>query len=474
MVFNSYTFIIFLFCVLMIHYSSLSWRTKKINLLISSYLFYATWNPLFVILLCVSTLVDWTLGRYIYRSDSGSYRKILLLTSLCVNLGILGFFKYGNFLLENFILLSDLLFIKFKPVKLNIILPVGISFYTFQTLSYTIDIYRKKMAPTESFLDYALFVTFFPELLAGPIVRAADFLPQCLKERRVTLEQFCYGMALIILGLFEKIVIADGLLSPIAGYIYDAKVIPDTISAWSGTLAFSGQIFCDFAGYSTTAIGVAMCLGFSIPENFNFPYASSGFSDFWKRWHISLSTWLKDYLYIPLGGNRKGALRTYLNLILTMLIGGLWHGASWTFVCWGGIHGIYLCIERYLKNIIGDLSIREKPVLEFILCVGTFVLICFTWVFFRADNFAKAFSICSALLGKGFKTSKLMIGKEDFYIAIFTVFSLFIIHWKMRFRTLKDLAGEYPWWVHSIVISLMILLIIIMPGDDNAFIYFKF
>ena len=273
-----------------------------------------------------------------------------LVVSLSVNLGLLGFFKYGTFLLDNFITFSELLGIPFTPAKPDIILPVGISFYTFQTLSYTLDIYFRKSRPWSSFLDYALFVTFFPQLVAGPIVRSSEFLPQCLTPRRATLERFSWGLILLVSGLFQKIVVADGLLAPIVEKVYDTGMVPDTLSAWCGTLAFSGQIFCDFAGYSSCAIGVAMCLGFKIPDNFRSPYAAIGFSDFWGRWHISLSSWLRDYLYIPLGGNRKGAAGTYINLMLTMLIGGLWHGASWTFVFWGGLHGLYLAVERMFRT----------------------------------------------------------------------------------------------------------------------------
>ena len=277
----------------------------------------------------------------------------MLVASLAVNLGLLGFFKYRVFFLENFVALLNSVGVDFHPARPSIILPVGISFYTFQTLSYTLDIYMGKMKPARSFLDYALFVTFFPQLVAGPIVRAAHFLPQCEDARRTTLSQLGWGLSLILFGLFQKSVIADGLMAPVVERVYDSGEVLSFGAGWVGTLAFAMQIFCDFSGYSTCAIGTAMCLGFWLPVNFRSPYAAIGFSDFWRRWHVSLSSWLRDYLYIPLGGNRKGTARTYVNLMITMLLGGLWHGASWNFVIWGGLHGVYLIVERLLKAVLG-------------------------------------------------------------------------------------------------------------------------
>ena len=269
-----------------------------------------------------------------------------LAVSLVANFGLLGYFKYGTFLLENFLAVVRSLGWDLTLATPSIILPVGISFYTFQTLSYTLDVYRRKTTPADSFLDYALYVTFFPQLVAGPIIRAVDFLPQCRRPKSFHGQAIGWGLCLMLLGLFEKMAVADGLLAPIAEAVYDSPAHLDFVSAWCGTFAFAGQIFLDFAGYSLCAIGAALCLGFGIQDNFRFPYAAAGFSDFWRRWHISLSSWLKDYLYIPLGGNRHGWFRTFASLMITMLLGGLWHGASWTFVVWGGLHGFYLAVER--------------------------------------------------------------------------------------------------------------------------------
>jgi D-alanyl-lipoteichoic acid acyltransferase DltB (MBOAT superfamily) len=268
------------------------------------------------------------------------------------------FFKYGTFLLDNFVTLVNALGADFHPAKPNIILPAGISFYTFTTLCYTIDMYKKESKPVNSLLDFSLFVTFFPHLVAGPIVRPPQLVPQFENERKTSQDQIIQGLFLLSLGLFMKVVLADSMLSVAANAVFNAHQPLASLDAWIGVLAFSGQIFFDFAGYSTCAIGVAACLGFTLPQNFLYPYAAIGFSDFWRRWHITLSAWLRDYLYIPLGGNRNGKFKTYRNLMITMLLGGLWHGANWTFVAWGGLHGFYLWVE---KAILDTRKETSKP-----------------------------------------------------------------------------------------------------------------
>src|SRR5215472_16543724 len=337
-----------------------SWAMKKINLLIASYIFYAAWNPPFVILLWISTVVDWWAAKGLVRAERPAARRGWMMLSVVANLGMLGFFKYGQFLLENFTALIHAFGVAYQPPHYHIVLPVGISFYTFATMSYTLDVYLRRALPARNFLDYALFVTFFPHLVAGPIMRPTELVPQFEHPRRASAEQLSFGLALMTLGLFQKVVLADGFLAPIVERVYDHDVQPGALDAWAATLAFGGQIFCDFAGYSTTAIGAAMCLGFAMPDNFRFPYAAIGFSDFWRRWHITLSSWLRDYLYIPLGGNRHGVTRTYISLMTTMLLGGLWHGANWTFVVWGGLHGLYLAVERALRRVFS--GYRPGPV----------------------------------------------------------------------------------------------------------------
>ena len=308
MVFNSLTFVVFFGIVLMLHRLPVGWTTRKIQLLVASYLFYAAYNPPSVLLLWISTVTDWYAARWIRKAEKPSARRFFLILSLSANLGLLGVFKYGGFLLENFVWLMSLLNVEFEPQKPNIVLPVGISFYTFQSLSYTLAVYRKKLEPWPSFLDFAMFVTFFPQLVAGPIVRAADFLPQCTKLRQATFRQIAWGLSLLVSGLFQKVVLADALLALVGDRVFDSAVEAGTVDAWIGILAFSSQIFFDFNGYSSCAIGSALCLGFVLPDNFRFPYGAIGFRDFWRRWHISLSTWLKDYVYVSLGGHtRKGA-----------------------------------------------------------------------------------------------------------------------------------------------------------------------
>ena len=391
MPFNSLTFLAFFLAVLTLHYSPLSWTSKKLFLLVGSYLFYAAWNPPFVALIWLSTAVDWYVAGWMSKVASLRQRRGLLILSLGTNLGLLGFFKYAGFILDNFVSAAQQLGVSFTPVDFGILLPVGISFYTFQTLSYTIDVYRGRLQPADSLIDFALFVTFFPQLVAGPIVRASEFLPQLTTEKRATSTQMGWGLGLLTLGLFEKVVVADSWMAPAADLVYDSAPLAGPVSAWLGTLAFSAQIFFDFAGYSTCAIGIALCLGFVLPDNFRSPYAAIGFSDFWRRWHISLSSWLRDYLYIPLGGNRRGRRRTYVNLGLTMLLGGLWHGASWQFVIWGGLHGAYLGIERWLRQ--RELTPRIPAVPAALL---TYLLVLITWVFFRAQSFEDSWYLLHA------------------------------------------------------------------------------
>lgn len=473
MVFNSFTFLVFFAIVLAIHQLPLAWRLKKFNLLVASYLFYAAWNPPFVLLLVLSTLVDWFVAKAMFAAAKPTKRRLFLAVSLFVNLGLLGFFKYSNFLLASFAKLLASFGVQYQAPELQIILPVGISFYTFQTLSYSIDVFRNKAKPWHSFLDYAMYVTFFPQLVAGPIVRASEFLPQCIKETKLTSQQFGWGAGMMVLGLFQKIVVADGLLAPVVENVYGSGVVPDTAAAWCGTLAFAGQIFCDFAGYSTCAIGAAMCLGFNLPTNFRFPYAAIGFSDFWERWHISLSSWLREYLYIPLGGNRNGVGRTLANLMITMLLGGLWHGASWNFVIWGGLHGLFLIAERMGKKWFGALPVWRSPLVRVLLGLLTFALVCVAWVFFRADSFGQAFQVVQAMVGIAAENAVALGGYEQ-GLVVAVLASIVCSHWWLRSRVLEDVVDRMPWWLRGGLLSLMLFAIITMPGEDRAFMYFQF
>jgi len=470
--FNTLTFIVFFAIVLVLHHLPFTWRAKKRNLLIASYLFYAAWNPPFVSLLAISTLVDWFVAKALGSAVSVRKRRVLLVVSLGVNLGLLGFFKYSDFLLESFVSFLGSVGVQYQAPRLGIILPVGISFYTFQTLSYTLDVYMGKARPWHSFLDYALFVSFFPQLVAGPIVRAVDFLPQCIEPRRATATQMGWGLSLLTLGLFEKVVLADYFMAPTADLVYSAAANAGFVDAWLGTLAFSGQIFFDFAGYSTCAIGVGMCLGFALPDNFRFPYAAVGFSDFWRRWHVSLSTWLRDYLYIPLGGSRKGTTRTQINVMLTMLLGGLWHGASWRFVAWGGLHGIYLVIERGVRYLWGGGRLAGSWLVKASLALLTYFLVCITWAFFRAPDFPSAFRIVKTMLTGA--PNQLAIGRFNGAMVLLITAGLLGSHWLLRDGSVEQAAAKCPWWLIGLILAVMLLCIVLLPGDNRAFIYFQF
>jgi alginate O-acetyltransferase complex protein AlgI len=472
--FNSLTFVVFFAVVLGLHYAPLPWRTKKVNLLIASYLFYAAWNPPFVILLWISTMVDWNVARWMHQAEQLARRRFLLFLSVLTNLGILGYFKYGAFMLENWQALMSSLGFEYAPPEWSIILPVGISFYTFQTMAYSMDVYLRRAEPSKSFLDFALFVTFFPQLVAGPIVRPTDLLPQFAVPHRATVRQLGWGLSLMVLGIFQKVVVADGLLAPSSELVFNAEGSVSFLDAWLGTLAFSGQIFSDFAGYSTTAIGAALCLGFSIPTNFRFPYAAIGFSDFWRRWHISLSTWLRDYLYIPLGGNRMSVVKTYRNLMLTMLLGGLWHGAAWTFVVWGGLHGTYLAVERWLGERSGRSRQPRSLGSSLALALLTYFLVNLTWVFFRAADFSTAWRLVTSMFGFAGEGAGTPLPTLYILQVTITTALLVLTHWLMRDTTLEAVASRTPRWVLASGLGIMTFLIIITQGSGDAFIYFQF
>lgn len=474
MPFNTYTFVLFFFGLLIIYHSLKSWRLQKILLLVSSYLFYSAWNPLFIVLLIFSTIVDWVIAQKLFNIESKKGKKVYLFVSLLVNLGLLGYFKYGGFLLENSTYLLSLAGVDFHPASLDIILPVGISFYTFQTLSYTLDTYRGKIKPCQSFIDYALYVSFFPQLVAGPIVRANDFLPQCEKHRRTSIDQFGWGLSLLTIGLFMKIIIADTLLSPVVDRVFSHPDQFSSLETWVAIFAFSGQIFGDFSGYSTAAIGVALCLGFILPDNFKAPYAALGFRDFWQRWHISLSTWLRDYLYISLGGNRVSVIKTSVNLMLTMLIGGLWHGASWLFVIWGGLHGIYLIVEHKIQASFWFECTKLSAITQTLLMIMTFIIVSLTWVFFRAESLQDAITLFSNLFRSSSPTKSVLSGSELVW-AFMTVVILLVWHIKNREKSIEHFFHQCPAVIRGLILAIMVLAIILFAsGDDRAFIYFQF
>ncbi|HET8942689.1 MAG TPA: MBOAT family O-acyltransferase [Rudaea sp.] len=470
MQFDSFTFIVF-FAVVLAGYNLLhGWSARKWFLLGASYVFYAAWNPPFLLLLLGSSTLDWWVAQRIDAAQSPRSRKHWVVLTLIVNLGVLGFFKYNRFLLDNFADLLALSGIYYVPAKFDIVLPIGISFYTFHSLSYCIDIYRRKFAPTRSWRDYALYVGFFPQLVAGPITRFTQMREQIETPRRTTSAGLGLGLSLLVLGLFEKSVLADSIFAPVADAFFNGIDAAGPGVAWSGVLAFSGQIFCDFAGYSTCAIGAALALGFELPINFRYPYAAIGFSDFWRRWHISLSTWLRDYLYFSLGGNRRGEARTYRNLMLTMLIGGLWHGASWTFVAWGGLHGLYLAVERGVREHLWPKNWQAPGVLRFAYGLLTLLLVSLAWVWFRAADFSAGVGVYKDLFAL---TSEWALDAAQ-QLALAVFFAVVAVHWVMRERNLRKICMDLPAPLLGIVLGALLAMIVLSPGDNHAFIYFQF
>src|SRR3954449_4085358 len=473
MLFNSLTFVAFFAAVLACYWSMRSWNGRKNLLLVASYIFYGAWNPPFAALLFATTALDFYLGRQMGKMQTPQERRLWLVISVAVNLSMLGFFKYGNFLLENFEWVLARGGIQYKPPHLDVFLPIGISFYTFHSLSYTLDIYRGVMRPTRSLRDFTLAVSFFPQLVAGPIVRAGDFLPQLEAPPQPQTGRFLWGLLLMTLGLFEKVVLADALLAGSADRVFGYAGPLMALDSWTGVIAFAGQIFFDFAGYSTCAIGAALCLGFHLKDNFRFPYAAIGFSDFWRRWHISLSTFLRDYLYIPLGGNRLGAARAMINLVIVMFIGGLWHGAAWTFVVWGLLHGSYLAIERLIKAVVRPAPWMNSFGIQLLIGAITYFAVLVAWVYFRASDFGTASRLIGGMFGAHSRPDAILSTREILQVALVTI-GLLIAHWSMRETSIEAVVQRLPRWVVGGAWFLMAGAIILTQGSSNAFIYFQF
>ncbi|MGA7295913.1 MAG: MBOAT family O-acyltransferase [Rhodanobacteraceae bacterium] len=474
MQFDAFTFIVFFALVLGAFNALRGWGARKWLLLAASYIFYAGWNPPFVLLLIASTTVDWWVALRIDRTKSSSSRRLWVTATLLVNLTVLGYFKYSGFLLGMLAQGLARIGIVYHPPELDIILPIGISFYTFHSLSYCLDVYRRKLAPTRNWRDYALYVGFFPQLVAGPIVRWTQMGYQIETPRKTSAAGLGLGLALLTLGLFEKVVLADDVFAPVADALFNHGSASGVAGSWAGAIAFSGQIFCDFAGYSTCAIGAAMCLGFALPINFRNPYAAAGFSDFWRRWHISLSTWLRDYLYISLGGNREGAGKTFRNIMMTMLIGGLWHGAAWTFVAWGGLHGLFLVAERGARERIDAASFLRAPAWMPFWRLLTLLAVVYAWVWFRAPDFATGWMVTQHMVALGDEHGPIdSIGFEQ-QLAVIVFFGLVVVHWLFRNIDPIGWLQRIPLPALSLLLAVMAALIVLSPGETHAFIYFQF
>ena len=475
MLFNSLEFLIFLPIVLAIYYV-LSARGQNAWLLIASYVFYGWWDWRFLGLIMLSTVVDYFVGLRIAARGDAAGRKRLLLISIVTNLGILGLFKYYGFFVQSFVTVLESMGVQAHVTTLQIILPVGISFYTFQTMSYSFDIYRERIKPTRNFVNFALFVAYFPQLVAGPIERAHHLLPKLEAVRRIQWLDIAVGFELILLGFFKKVAVADTL-----GPIVDSRFADPTLSSGADllitTYLFAFQIYGDFAGYSDIARGVSRFFGVNLIRNFNQPYLSQSITEFWRRWHISLSNWLRDYLYIPLGGNRKGTRRTYVNLMTTMLLGGLWHGANWTFVVWGGLHGLYLAVHKALlrgRRIVG----AEAPrfgVMFLIRVLVTFNLVCLTWVFFRAADFATAIEIITKILfweTRSPEMEALVIGERIGLL----VGTMILLDWLQARRGDHAVMVRWHWLPRSLGYATIVLLTLTIGNltDEVPFIYFQF
>jgi alginate O-acetyltransferase complex protein AlgI len=476
MPFNSYTFVLFLAAALVIHSLPLPWTIRKFNLLVASYLFYAAWDARYVTLLVFSTALNGIAAQLIALWDlRPRRRRIVLWTSVVLNFGLLAVFKYGNELFALWQTAADRFGIPYSPPKTTIVLPIGLSFLTFQAMSYTIDVYRRTIKPAASILDLNLFIAFFPVLLAGPILRAGKFLPQCASSRRATGGEFAWGMSLFTLGLFMKVTLADHLLSPVVRQVYDIGVRPDTLSAWTGTMAFAAQDYCDFAGYSTCAMGIAFCFGFLIPANFRAPFASIGFRDVWQRWHITLVAWMRDYVFNPLGGVYKGYTRAAVNVMIVMLLIGLWHGATPSFLIFGFLHGCFLIGETLIQRTpLRRMPLWRGPIGKVFLWAVTMTLCLVAFVFYRAATVKQARWMVAAMFGSAGNLSNFRLPNADLLIALVVVECLAITHWLCRDIPLESSIARVPWWSVSVALAFMLVAMTLSSSESQRFLYFQY
>jgi alginate O-acetyltransferase complex protein AlgI len=480
--FNSFTFIIFLIVVFACFWSLNRYKLSYQNILIllASYVFYGWWDWRFLTLIVFSTIVDYYIGLLLFKIADDKKRKILLWVSISINLGLLGFFKYFNFFIENFIIVTEQIGWSVNPISLSIILPVGISFYTFQTLSYTIDIYNRRFSATKDFIAFAAFISFFPQLVAGPIERAKDLLPQFLKKRYFNYQQAIDGCRQILWGFFKKIVIAD-TCAIYANDIFNHHTQYSGSTLALGAFFFTIQIYGDFSGYSDIAIGLARLFGFKLKQNFAFPYFSRNIAEFWRRWHISLSTWFRDYLYIPLGGSRGGVRMSVRNTFIVFLVSGFWHGANWTFIFWGALHALlFLPLllrkqNRTYQAVIGadNSNISNKEILSMLL---TFMIVVLAWVFFRATSLNQAVLILSEIFSISLFDPLAYNGIEKLSVTLSLIGFFFMIEWLGRnekfalekFLLQKSRTFRYTFYI------LICFVIFWFSGQEQSFIYFQF
>jgi D-alanyl-lipoteichoic acid acyltransferase DltB (MBOAT superfamily) len=477
MLFPTITFAIFFMIVLPVSWLLLPRRRRwKLFMIAASYFFYGYWDWRFCLLLAGSTLVNQLFARLIHASDDPRTRRRWLFAAVAVNLGVLGFFKYYDFFTTSATNALHDMGIGVSPELVSVVLPIGISFFTFQALSYVIDIYRRTFEPGR-LLDFAVFLSFFPHVVAGPIVRPAEFLPQLKARHDPRHVDASRAFFLIFIGLFKKVVIANVLATEIVDSVFASPQQHSSLEVLVAIYAYAVQIYADFSGYTDMAIGLALLLGFRFPQNFDSPYTALSIQDFWRRWHMTLSRWLRDYLYIPLGGNRRGSRRTYFNLMLTMLLGGLWHGAAWTFVVWGAIHGVYLSVEHWKRTRRERLGLPEPPDTRrhrWTQRIITFNLVCFAWVFFRSESLENAFEVLGRLIDPShwFEPSPLVtlgvllaiaVGLAEQYIPRSA--------WSRAMARFSSLAPV----LQGLVLGIVLLFTNTMgPSGVAPFIYFRF
>ncbi|MAF82868.1 MAG: membrane-bound O-acyltransferase family protein [Chromatiales bacterium] len=477
MLFNSIQFLVFLPTVFALYWFAFRSPLRLQNpfVLVASYVFYGWWDWRFLGLIIISTVVDYLVGLRLQQATRSISRRALLITSLGVNLGLLGFFKYWNFFIDSWISAWASAGVTIHPATIEIILPVGISFYTFQTLSYTIDIYRRKIEPTRDFVAFAAFVAFFPQLVAGPIERASTLLPQFLKPRQFSYSNAAEGVRQILWGLFKKIVIADQLAIHVDDIFANYESLPSSVLIL-GMIFFAFQIYCDFSGYSDIAIGTARLFGFRLMVNFYYPYFSRNIAEFWRRWHISLSTWFRDYVYIPLGGSRVSTARALRNVIIVFTVSGLWHGANWTFIAWGMLHALYFVPlfllgtnRRYLDDAAAGKLLPS--IREFAGIVLTFTVTCLAWVFFRAPSLDQAFEYIQRIF-TGWSAG--LTGTTEHLPVLLLVVAFTALEWVYRHKEFPLSRPSYPRWVRYTVYFLLTYFTIIGSKRAAEFIYFQF
>lgn len=475
MLFNSLTFLIFLPTVFIIYWFFLrnTLKGRNLFLLIASYLFYGWWDYRFLSLLIISTLVDFVIALLMDKEQRDKRRKLLLTISLITNLGLLGVFKYYNFFIENWVNMWDAFGVEMHVSSWRIILPVGISFYTFQTLSYVIDVYRKQLRASNNFIQFAAYVSFFPQLVAGPIERATNLLPQFSRLHKFDYTLARSGISLIVWGFFKKVVIADNATF----FVNEIFATPEAFSTpelWMGAILFGFQIYGDFSGYSDIAIGTARLFGFRLMTNFKFPYFSRDIAEFWRRWHISLSTWFRDYLYIPLGGSRGSKKMQLRNTMIIFLVSGFWHGANWTFIVWGAIHALLFLPLLLTNRNRKHLDIQRLSIRNYSSMILTFTLVTLAWVFFRADNITIATNyIISMFNFNGSSLDLFLKSQKMILLTGITLLSIFIML-RYEFRTFKrnqvEISLSSP---HILFIMLLILMFGVFKNPAD-FIYFQF